>query len=158
MMAIRADGIDGWRLDVAFCVKHQFWKDWRKHVKSINPDAYLTAEVVDPVDEVRPYLQGDEFDAVMNYNYLFTCSEYFIDEKKAISTTEFDRLLKELREAFPETVAYVQQNLDNSHDTQRLLSHIVNKDKYHRCGTGQRHLINGKAQILNTIPGNPMMT
>ena len=29
------DGIDGWRLDVAYCVKHQFWKDWRKHVKSI---------------------------------------------------------------------------------------------------------------------------
>ncbi len=26
-------GIDGWRLDVAFCIKHKFWKDWRKHVK-----------------------------------------------------------------------------------------------------------------------------
>ena len=24
------DGIDGWRLDVAYCVKHPFWKDWRK--------------------------------------------------------------------------------------------------------------------------------
>jgi cyclomaltodextrinase len=25
-----AAGIDGWRLDVAFCVAHPFWKDWRK--------------------------------------------------------------------------------------------------------------------------------
>ena len=125
-----SDGIDGWRLDVAFCVKHQFWKEWRKHVKSINPEAYITAEIIDPIEDLQPYLQGDEFDAVMNYNYLFTCSEYFFDDKTAISTTEFDRQLRELREAFPECVTYVQQNLHGSHDTQRMLSHLINKDKY----------------------------
>ena len=123
-----SDGIDGWRLDVAFCVKHQFWKDWRKHVKSINPEAYLTAEIIDPPEVVKPYLQGDEFDAVMNYNYLFICSEYFFDEKTRITTTEFDKRLKELRDAFPPGVAYVQQNLHGSHDTQRMASHLVNKD------------------------------
>jgi cyclomaltodextrinase / maltogenic alpha-amylase / neopullulanase len=126
-----SDGIDGWRLDVAFCVEHQFWKDWRKHVKGINNEAYLTAEIIDPIELVKPYVMGDEFDAVMNYNYLFACAEYFIDEKKAISTTKFDSLLKDLRDSFPGEVTYVQQNLDNSHDTQRLLSHIVNRDKYH---------------------------
>lgn len=125
-----SDGIDGWRLDVAFCVEHQFWKDWRKLVKKINPEAYITAEIIDPIDDLKPYLQGDEFDAVMNYNYLFSCSEYFFDEKTGISTTEFDRQLKELREAFPECVTYVQQNLHGSHDTQRMASHLVNKDKY----------------------------
>ena len=125
-----SDGIDGWRLDVAFCVKHQFWKDWRKHVKAINPEAYITAEIIDPIEDLQPYLQGDEFDAVMNYNYLFTCSEYFFDDKTAISTTEFDRQLRELREAFPECVTYVQQNLHGSHDTQRMASHLVNRDKY----------------------------
>jgi cyclomaltodextrinase len=30
-------GIDGWRLDVADCIAHPFWKDWRVKVKSINP-------------------------------------------------------------------------------------------------------------------------
>jgi len=123
-----SDGIDGWRLDVAFCVKHQFWKDWRKHVKSINPEVYLTAEIVDPPETVKPYLLGDEFDAVMNYNYLFFCSEYFFDEKTRITTSEFDKRLKELREAFPPSVAYVQQNLHGSHDTQRMGSHLVNND------------------------------
>lgn len=122
------DGIDGWRLDVAFCVKHQFWKDWRRHVKSINPQAYLTAEVIDAIDVLKPYLQGDEFDAVMNYNFAFACADYFVSDKKRIKTTEFDYLLKELREAFPTGVAYVQQNLFDSHDTNRLLSHIVNRD------------------------------
>lgn len=125
-----ADGIDGWRLDVAFCIKHQFWKDWRKHVKEINPQAYITAEIIDSIDVVKPYLNGDEFDAVMNYNYLFACSEYFFDEKSAIKTSEFDRLLEELRGAFPKSVSYVQQNLHGSHDTQRMASHLINKDKY----------------------------
>ncbi len=123
-----SDGIDGWRLDVAFCIKHQFWKDWRKCVKLINPEAYLTAEIIDPPEVLKPYLQGDEFDAVMNYNYLFICSEYFFDEKTRITTTEFDNRLGDLRNAFPIGVTYVQQNLHGSHDTQRMASHLVNKD------------------------------
>jgi glycosidase len=125
-----SDGIDGWRLDVAFMIKHNFWKEWRKHVKHINPQAYLTAEIVDSIEVVKPYLQGDEFDAVMNYNFLFTTAEYFIDDTSGILTSEFDKKLRELREAFPPGVSYVQQNLFGSHDTQRFASHIVNRDKY----------------------------
>lgn len=123
-----ADGIDGWRLDVAFCIAHPFWKSWRKEVKRINPEAYLTAEVIEPIEKLRPYLQGDEFDAVMNYNFAFSCADYFVSEKKRISTTEFDRQLRALREAFAPGVAYVQQNLFSSHDTNRIGSHIVNRD------------------------------
>lgn len=122
------DGIDGWRLDVAFCVKHQFWKDWRKLVKLINPNAYLTAEVIDSIDVIKPYLEGDEFDAVMNYNFAFACADYFIADKTRIKTSEFDKTITKLREAFPSGVEYVQQNLFDSHDTNRLLSHIVNRD------------------------------
>ncbi|HEY4754715.1 MAG TPA: alpha-amylase family glycosyl hydrolase [Ignavibacteriaceae bacterium] len=122
------DGIDGWRLDVAFCVKHPFWKDWRRHVKSINPEAYLTAEVIDSIPVIKPYLDGNEFDAVMNYDFAFACADYFVSDKTRIKTIKFDKILKELREAFPGGVEYVQQNLFDSHDTNRLLSHIVNRD------------------------------
>ena len=126
-----SDGIDGWRLDVAFCVAHPFWKKWRKVVKETNPEAYITAELIDPVPALKPYLQGDEFDAVMNYNFAFACSDYFADEKTRITTGEFDRRLRELREAFPPGVAEVQQNLFGSHDTDRIGSHIVNRDQEH---------------------------
>jgi cyclomaltodextrinase / maltogenic alpha-amylase / neopullulanase len=126
-----SDGIDGWRLDVAFCVAHPFWKKWRQVVKETNPEAYITAELIDPVPKLKPYLLGDEFDAVMNYNFAFACSDYFADEKTRISTGEFDRRLRELREAFPPGVAEVQQNLFGSHDTDRIGSHIVNRDKEH---------------------------
>jgi glycosidase len=121
-------GIDGWRLDVAFCIAHPFWKAWRKHVKAINPDAYLTAELVDPPPKLKPYLQGDEFDGVMNYNFSYACDEFFFQpDIHRISVTTFDRLLRELREAFPDGVAQVSQNLFDSHDTDRLASHIVNR-------------------------------
>jgi cyclomaltodextrinase len=126
-----ADGIDGWRLDVAFCVAHPFWKKWRKVVKGVNPEAYITAELIDEVPELKPYLEGDEFDAVMNYNFAFASSDYFADEKTRITTTEFDRRLRDLREAFPPGVAEVQQNLFGSHDTDRIGSHIVNRDREH---------------------------
>ena len=122
------DGIDGWRLDVAYDVSHPFWKDWRKWVRSINPTAYMTAELVYPIEKTRPYLEGDEFDATMNYNFAFIVHDFFIQEKAASTVTEFDARLKELREAFGNDVALNMQNLMNSHDATRLASAVANPD------------------------------
>lgn len=123
-----ANGIDGWRLDVAYNVGHPFWKDWRKWVRSINPNAYLTAELVDPIEKTRPYLMGDEFDATMNYNFAFIVHDFFVQDSTASTVTEFDKKLKELREAFGEGVALNMQNLMNSHDATRLASAVANPD------------------------------
>lgn len=122
------DGIDGWRLDVAYDVGHPFWKDWRKWVRSINPTAYLTAELVYPIDQTRPYLHGDEFDATMNYNFAFIMHDFFIQDKTGSSVTAFDARLRELREAFGNDVALNMQNLMNSHDATRLASAVANPD------------------------------
>lgn len=143
-----SDGIDGWRLDVAFCVKHAFWKAWRKHVKSINPEAYLTAEIVEPPKDQLAYLAGDEFDAVMNYNFAFACAEFLVDEKNRITATEFDQRLRELREAYDPCVSYVQQNLFGSHDSNRLASHIVNRDRF-------RYRLWGDAFNKSKVETNP---
>lgn len=88
------DGVDGWRLDVARWVAHAFWKAWRRLVKSINPQAYLVAEIISTVEFNKAYLQGDEFDAVMNYNFAFACDEFFLREKRRIRVSTFDRLLR----------------------------------------------------------------
>ncbi len=124
----REQGIDGWRLDVAYCIAHGFWKDWRVHVKALNPEAYLTAEIVDIPERVKPYLQGDEFDGEMNYNFAFASAEFFFNpEPHRITVSEFDRKLREMRQLFPKGVAYVVQNLFGSHDSNRIGSHIVNR-------------------------------
>ena len=121
-------GIDGWRLDVAYCVGHPFWKDWRKWVKSINSQAYLTAELVDPIEKIKPYLSGDEFDASMNYNFAFAVHDFFVRDKTPESVTEFDKQLKDLRLGFGDDVAKNMQNLVDSHDTNRIGSALANAD------------------------------
>jgi cyclomaltodextrinase / maltogenic alpha-amylase / neopullulanase len=121
-----SDGIDGWRLDVPFDVNRKFWKDWRDHVKSINPDAYLTGELW---GSPASWLTGDAFDASMNYDFSRISQNFFIDKKNKISVTEFDWLLKELHNSLPLQSVYVMQNLFDSHDTDRLASQIINPDR-----------------------------
>ena len=123
-----ADGIDGWRLDVAFCVRHPFWKAWRQHVRAINPEAYMVAEVVQSPEEEKPYLEGDEFDAVMNYNFFIDAYEFFVADRRRVPASRLDSNLRELREIHPAQVAHVMQNLLDCHDTSRIASQIVNRD------------------------------
>lgn len=118
-----ADGIDGWRLDVAFCVPHGFWRAWRRHVKAINPEAYLTAEIVTPAPE---WLQGDQFDAVMNYAWLFPTYAFFSGAGRPMSAMRFRRELDALRGEYHADVNLVLQNLLDSHDVGRIASMLAN--------------------------------
>ena len=63
-------------------------------VRSINPQAYMTAELVDPIEKTRPYLSGDEFDATMNYNFAFIVHDFFVQDTTASTVTQFDARLK----------------------------------------------------------------
>ena len=126
-----SDGVDGWRLDVAQDVPAPFWIDWRKHVKGINSNAYITGEIWGIASK---YLQGDEWDAVMNYQFAIRATHYFIDQKRKIPASEFDRQLKELLGAYPLQADYVMQNLYDSHDTDRLVSIIANPDRNYNQG------------------------
>ncbi|MDZ7741387.1 MAG: glycoside hydrolase family 13 protein [Bacteroidota bacterium] len=118
-------GIDGWRLDVADQVSHAFWNDWHELVKAINPSAFITGEVTGNIDHIKPYLQGDEFGSVMNYNFSFITSEYFI-HPDSFTTSAFDSALRALRHPFSKGVNLGMQNLLGSHDTDRPLSRIKN--------------------------------
>lgn len=120
-----SDGIDGWRLDVASDINEHFWRDWRKLVKSINPDAYIVAELWEKSVE---WLRGDTFDAVMNYPVARACQRFFVNDKKAITPAEFGRQLSEVLGWYPPQVNYVQQNLLDSHDTDRVASMFMNPD------------------------------
>lgn len=128
-------GIDGYRLDVADHIGLVFWRDWRKHVRSIKPDSYLVGEIwweqwpdalMDPV----PYTKGDIFDAVMFYQayrpakYFFAKSNFPIDAKQLKDSLDFqwNRLLKPNR--------YAMMNVSSTHDAPRLLSCFGNPGKY----------------------------
>ncbi len=120
-----SDGIDGWRLDVASDINANFWRDWRKLVKSINPDAYIVAELW---EESRVWLDGQTFDAVMNYPFARACQKFFVNQKKRADPSEFDKQLRENLGWYQPQVNYVLQNLLDSHDTDRAASMFMNPD------------------------------
>ena len=121
-----SDGVDGWRLDVPECVNPNFWVDWRKVVKGVNPDAYTSGEIW---EKATDWLQGDHFDAVMNYEFTKRIYGFFLPGGKtpAISASEFGRSLEEMLRWYPPQVNFVLQNLLGSHDTDRIVSAIHNR-------------------------------
>jgi glycosidase len=121
------DGIDGWRLDVPNDIPHPFWIDWRKVVKQSNPEGYITGEIWTPA---QPWINaGDQFDAVMNYQFATTAQDFFVNQKNAISTTQLNQRLMRLINLYPPAAAAVMQNLFASHDTDRPASMFVNPDR-----------------------------
>jgi glycosidase len=115
-------GIDGWRMDVARYVDDDFWVDFRSAVKSVNPNAYLMAEVM---GDASHWLQGDRFDATMNYTFRELCLDYFATGRS--STEEFVDGFTRMLARYAPQVTEVNQNLLSSHDTERLL-HVAGDD------------------------------
>ena len=52
-------GIDGWRMDVAPWKSDTFWREWRREVKGVNPEALTICETW---FDSSKYFLGDEFD------------------------------------------------------------------------------------------------
>ena len=73
--------VDGWRLDVAADLghsaeyNHKFWKRFRKAVKEINPNVMIYAE---HYGDASSWLQGDQWDTVMNYDAFMEPLSWFL--------------------------------------------------------------------------------
>lgn len=109
--------IDGWRLDVANEVDHAFWRDFRQVVKRVKPDAYILGEIW---HDSMPWLQGDQFDAVMNYPFTTSVIDFFAKNK--MSAESFANSISKLLTMYPANVHEVSFNLLGSHDTPRILT------------------------------------
>ena len=72
---------DGWRLDVAADLghsqdfNHHFWQEFRRVVKEANPNAIILAE---HYGNTRDWLQGNEWDTVMNYDAFMEPVTWFL--------------------------------------------------------------------------------
>ncbi|MCB0283038.1 MAG: alpha-glucosidase C-terminal domain-containing protein [Calditrichae bacterium] len=120
-----SDGIDGWRLDAAETVNPKFWKDWYQQVKQLNPDALIVAELW---DEASADIHEQQFDGVMNYPFAYAMMEYFINDKRKISSEQLADRLTKLVDGYGEKTMHLLWNLMDSHDTDRHASMILNPD------------------------------
>ncbi len=152
-------GIDGWRLDVPEEIDDpDFWREFRRRVRAINPDAYLVGEIW---HEAPAWLQGDRFDALMNYPLLeavlgFAAGRHLdratIAQQAELSRTVapldaagFAERLRRTLTAYDPAVVAAQLNLLDSHDTPRFVS----------MAGGDRAALRLAMLLQMTLPGAP---
>lgn len=132
-------GIDGWRLDVPYEIDDDaFWQEFRRRVRGANPDAYIVGEIW---HESQRWLQGDQFDAVMNYIQTRACIAFFgaqtlaplepgggYKQLQPMNAAAFAREIERMLNLYDWQVTTVQLNLLSSHDTPRFVT-MVNNDR-----------------------------
>lgn len=131
-------GIDGWRLDVPEDIKDDtFWQEFRQVVKNANPDAYIVGEIW---HEAAHWLQGDMFDAVMNYQFTGPILNFVgarslnrtwkhPDVKlKPIIAQQFQKDIETMFNRYSWEINFAQMNMLDSHDMPRALW-LVNNDE-----------------------------
>ena len=152
-------GIDGWRLDVATEIDDDlFWQEFRQRVRAANPEAYIVAEIW---HESHRWLQGDQFDAIMNYDVTRPIMAFMagnhLDQRVAhqqsnyrnihhkIDAHEFANQIDHNLRLYRGDITYSQLNLLDSHDTPRFLS----------CASGDKASLKLAWLFLLTYPGAP---
>ncbi|MDB5134180.1 MAG: hypothetical protein JWP37_783 [Mucilaginibacter sp.] len=128
-------GIDGFRLDVADQIGLQFWRDFRKHVRSIKSDAYLVGEVwweefPDKLMDPAPYTNGDIFDAAMFYHLYRSARYFFAKTDFGIDAAQFKASLEFEWSRLRHSTRYAMMNVSSSADAPRLLTDFYNPNKY----------------------------
>lgn len=132
--------VDGWRLDVAADLghssefNHQFWRDFRTNVKAANPHAIVLAE---HYGDPSSWLQGDQWDTVMNYDAFMEPLTWFLTgmEKHSDEYNEalygdgrafFDSMHYHMSRMQGQSVMTAMNQLSN-HDHSRFLTRTNHK-------------------------------
>ena len=131
-------GVDGWRLDVPGEIDDDsFWREFRHVVKEANPEAYIVGEIW---SDARRWLQGDQFDAVMNYLFTVPVINFFAAQTvrleykrddydlRPFTAPEFAKAIDQVLALYDWQINLAQLNLLDSHDTARALW-VMGEDK-----------------------------
>lgn len=132
-----ADGVDGFRLDVAGEIPMGFWRDYRKIVRSVNPQAYLVGEIwwlewPDKLLDPKVFLEGDQYDAIMNYRWYRVARGFFGQAEPILTPTGFVSEIDRIDKGISIDNLQAMMNVAASHDSPRLSTSLYNKtmDKY----------------------------
>jgi cyclomaltodextrinase / maltogenic alpha-amylase / neopullulanase len=132
-----ADGVDGFRLDVAAEIPMGFWREYRKVVRSVNAEAYIIGEVwwlewPDKLMNPKVFLEGDQFDAIMNYRWYRIARGFFGQAEPVLTPTGFVMEIDRINRGIKKENLQVMMNVTSTHDSPRLSTSLYNKtmDKY----------------------------
>ncbi len=134
-------GIDGIRFDVGNEISHRMVKAIRRRVHAIRPDVYLLGEIW---HDASPWLEGDEYDAVMNYPLQQTVARFFGDRRRTAQALGGD--LQRCMDMYRRQTRDVLFNLFDSHDTDRLYTRAGSEDAFFQ-----------QIVLLLTLAGSPSL-
>ena len=121
--------VDGWRLDVAADLghtgefNHQFWRDFRKAVKEVNPNAIILAE---HYGDASGWLEGDQWDTVMNYDAFMEPVTWFLTGMEKHSD-EYNESLYGDGETFFRSMFYHMSRMQ-THSVEIAMNQLSNHD------------------------------
>jgi len=132
-----SDGVDGFRLDVSGEIPMGFWREYRKEIRSVNPEAYLVGEIwwlewPDKLLDPKVFLQGDQYDGIMNYRWFRVARGFFGQAEPVLNPTGFISEIYRINKGIDTDNLQVMMNIVASHDSPRLSTSLYNKtmDKY----------------------------
>jgi cyclomaltodextrinase len=131
-----SDGIDGFRLDVAAEIPMGFWSEYRKVVRSVNPQAYLVGEIwwLEWPDKLLDPAQfmGTRFDAIMNYRWYRIARGFFGQAEPVLNASGFVRGIEMIDNGISPENQQAMMNVVATHDSPRFSTSLYNKsmDKY----------------------------
>ncbi|MEY8506624.1 glycoside hydrolase family 13 protein [Lachnospiraceae bacterium 42-17] len=140
---------DGWRLDVAADLgrsneyNHDFWKKFRRAVKEANPNAIILAE---HYGDPREWLQGDEWDTVMNYDAFMEPVTWFLTGMEKHSDESRDELMGNT-DHFAKSISHHMANMLTP-SLQVAMNELSNHD-HSRFLTRTNHMV-GRAEYLGS--------
>lgn len=139
---IKECDIDGWRLDVADEISHRFWKKFRTAVKEEKADALIVGEIW---HYAADFLEGDEWDSVMNYDFMNAVLELVV--RDGITVSQFIENLGFLRgNLHPKTYQVLWNHLD-THDTCRFLNQAKNVKSKQKIAASLQLLFAGAPMV-----------
>ncbi len=131
---------DGWRLDVAADLghspefNHYFWQEFRKAVRQANPNAIVLAE---HYGNPREWLNGKEWDTVMNYDAFMEPVTWFLTGMQKHSddyrgdmfgnTDNFMGSMRHYMASFTTPSLQIAMNELSNHDHSRFLTRTNRK-------------------------------
>ncbi|WP_346707489.1 glycoside hydrolase family 13 protein [Massilistercora timonensis] len=141
--------VDGWRLDVAADLgrsndyNHEFWKKFRIAVKDANPNAIILAE---HYGDPGSWLQGDEWDTVMNYDAFMEPFTWFLTGMEKHS----DEMRMELLGNGDNLVGAITHHMSNmlTPSLQTAMNELSNHD-HSRFLTRTNHMV-GRVETLGS--------
>lgn len=134
-------GIDGIRFDVGNEISHSFLKRLRRELKAVRPDIFLLGEIW---HDAVLWLQGDEYDSVMNFPFMESMHNFWLDKKQTAQSFMYS--MNRCYSMYQEQTNQVLFNFLDNHDVGRVYTRYGDLDIFFQQLT-----------VLLTMQGSPCL-